>query len=79
MAPQTTRTAGIIVALGTTLPDVSNLLYNLYKSDDIPKERKIIFNWEQVYEMKKLRNEEDAEKYKIRVQKEIAKYGMNSE
>ncbi len=79
VAPQTTRTSGIIVALGTTIPDASNLLYNFYKSPTIPDERRIIFDWESVYEMKKQRSVEDAEKYKTRVMKEIEKYNINSD
>lgn len=79
VAPTTTRTSGIIVALGTTNSDPSNLLFDLYNSSEIPDDRKIIYTWEDVYDMKKLRNEDDADKYRVRVLKEIAKYGVSSE
>lgn len=78
VAPTTTRTSGIIVALGTTNSDPSNLLFDLNNSSEIPQERKIICNWEKVYKMKEIRNKEDAEKYKVRVSKGIEKYGINS-
>lgn len=77
--PFVTRTGGITYALGTTLPDDSNVLYNMYKDKSIPDESKIMYTWEDVYKSKKCVNEKGADKYKNSVTKEIEAYGIRSE
>lgn len=77
--PFTTRTGGISYVLGTTLPDDANLLYSYYKDKSIPDELKIIYTWEDVFELKNLINENEAKKYKVSVEKEIANFGKNSD
>jgi hypothetical protein len=77
--PFTTRTGGILFAIGTTLSNPDNVLFDMYADKNIPKDRKILYTWEMVYEYKKLVNEALADKYKRRVEQEIAKYGLNSD
>ena len=50
----------------------------MYKDKNIPDERKLLFDWEKIYKMKKIRDNEDAEKYRLRIEKEIAIKGKNS-
>lgn len=77
--PFITRTGGITYALGTTLPDDSNVLYNFYKDKTIKEENKFLYNWEEVYKCKKAVNEYSASRYKNSIEQEIANYGITSE
>jgi len=77
--PFVTRTGGVLIAIGTTLPDVENLLYNMYIDDELPTHNKFLMTWEEVVKLKKKNSEDMAEKYQIRVEKEIKKYGKLSE
>ncbi len=55
------------------------MLYSYYKDKAIPDNLKIIYTWEDVYELKALVNNEEGEKYKRSVEKEITNYGKNSD
>lgn len=55
------------------------MLYSYYKDKAIPDNLKIIYTWEDVYELKVLVNNEEGEKYKRSVEKEITNYGRNSD
>lgn len=63
----------------TTLPNDSNVLYNVYKDKTVAESNKIIYDWEEVYRCKKRVNETEANKYKASVEREIATYSLSSE
>lgn len=77
--PFVTRTGGFSYVMGTTLPDEENLLYSYYCDNGISKEKKIIYTWEEVYELRSYNNKKEAEKYKTFVNSEIAKFGLSSD
>lgn len=77
--PFVTKTRGCSYVLGTTLPDDSNLLYSYYKDRSIPDELKIIYNWEEVCELKTLISKEEGDGYKLSIEKEIANFGKDSD
>lgn len=70
---------GSVICSGTTLPDVTNVLYAMNLDNEIKQEKRIFFNWEEVYELKKLQDPEEAEKYRLKAEKEIRKNGLMSE
>lgn len=51
----------------------------MYKDKGIPDERKIFYTWEDVYACKVMSSKIEAEKYKVRVMKEIDKYSLSSD
>ena len=63
----------------TTLPSAENLLYQTYKKKSIPDSRKIIYDVEDVYRMRKLRNEEDAEMNRRKFQQELDDHSIYSQ
>lgn len=77
--PFSTRTGGILCAIGTTTSNPDNVLFDMYVDQSIPDYRKILYTWEDVYKYKALNNEVGAEKYKRRVEQEINKYGKFSD
>lgn len=77
--PFGTRTGGILFAIGTTLSNPDNVLFDMYADKDIPMDRKLLYTWEDVHRYKKMVSEDLAEKYERRVEKEIKKYGINSD
>ena len=77
--PFTTSTGGICYCIGTANNDPSTLLKDMYDDKSIPNECRLICDWEEVYKHKALVSEKHGEKYKTRVEKEIAKYGIMSD
>lgn len=77
--PFGTRTGGILFAIGTTLSNPDNVLFDMYSDKDITPDRKLMYTWEDVYRYKMMVSNDLAEKYERRVQKEIKKYGLNSD
>ncbi|MGL6131094.1 MAG: hypothetical protein ACRCZ9_05740 [Fusobacteriaceae bacterium] len=77
--PFSTRTGGILCAIGTTTSNPDNVLFDMYVDQSLPEYRKILYTWEDVYKYKNLNNESGAEKYKRRVEQEINKYGKFSD
>jgi len=70
-------TSGSIVAIGTTLPEINTILYSMYKNKQVKK--RIFYNWEQIYDFIKVRNQEEADKYSLRPMSEIKEYGLQNE
>lgn len=77
--PFGTRTGGILFAIGTTLSDPDNVLFDMYSDPEITPDRKLLYNWEEVHRYKMMVSQDLADKYERRVQKEIKKYGINSD
>lgn len=77
--PFLTSTGGPCVCIGTTLPEDTSLLYNMFKDKQITEDRRIFYTWEDVYKAKKLNDEKSAEIYKNSVTTEINKYGLRSD
>ena len=61
------------------MPDVENLMYQTYKKKSIPDDRKITYDVEDVYRMKKLRSEQDATTMWLKFQKELSDFGIYSD
>lgn len=78
-SPFVTRTGGIICTIGTTLPDNTNLLYNMYLNKEIGEDKRFFFTWEEVRDLKKIRNPAEAARYEKRVLGEIKRYGIQSD
>jgi len=79
LIPMLNRTGGCIITAGTTLPDASNLIYNIYKKKTIPTERKFLLDVFQVYESIARRSNEEAQDYWDRFIKEAINNGLNSD
>jgi hypothetical protein len=77
--PFLTRTSGALIAIGTTIPDVENVLYNMFIDENLPEKNKFRMDWEEVRKLKAKNSKGMADRYANRVQKEIRKYGLNSE
>ena len=54
-------------------------MYQTYKKKTMPDNRKILYDIEHVYEMIKLRNEDDAERSWMKYQKELTDHGISSD
>lgn len=79
LQPTTMKTGGIVLTLGTTLPSADNLLYQVYKKESIPSNRKILIDVKEVYELMKIRSESEAEQYWRRYELEVREKGINSD
>lgn len=77
--PTVSAVGGCVCVMGTTLPSAENLLYQTYKKKSIPDSRKIIYDVEDVYRMRKLRNEEDAEMNWRKFQQELDDHSIYSQ
>ena len=71
-------TSGIVIAIGTSNSDPESLLYRYFKSKAIPESSKVLFDWKQVYKMKRYISEKHANIYKKIVENEIEEKGIHS-
>jgi len=79
MAPMTSRTGGITIIQGTSLPSADQLLYATYRRKSIDESRRILITVEEVFQSIYLRSPDEAFDYWRRYEKEAGDFGENSD
>lgn len=79
IAPMTSRTGGITIIQGTSLPEANQLLYATYRKKSIDQTHRVLFNAIEVYLSIALRSVEEADVYWQRYIKEASDNGVLSD
>lgn len=79
IAPMTTRTGGITVIQGTSLPNAEQLLYAAYRQKSIKQSNRILLTALDVYSSIALRSKEEAHVYWNKYSKAAMDYGVYSD
>jgi len=74
-----TRTGGMVLTAGTTLPDAKNLLYNVYKKKTIDQKRKHLYTVVDIYKSIALRSQDEADDFWGRFLDELTNWGLYSD